>query len=477
MAEKMSSKTSYLSKNLVLLSLSTFVPKLLSLVLIPIYANYLTQAEYGVADLIETTVSLLVPVFTMTIYDAVLRFSMNKDYDQSEVFTNAIKIVFAGTALVGAAAFVVSRFHIEAITNTYLIIVVVSFFFCGMYNVVTRFCRAIDKVKLIALSGGINSTILLVCNILFLVVFGWGLNGYLLVHILASALPFLMCFFGARLYRYLKPKRAKALMARMIAFSAPMIFSAIAWWINNASDRYILTWMCGVAVSGVFAFSNKIPSLLSLVQTVFNQAWSISAIAEFDPEDEDGFLGNVYTSLVAVMALACSFLMIVNLPLAKVLYGTEFFEAWKYVPPLLAAAFFNALALYMDGLFLAVSQTKTISACTVLGAVVNTVLNFLLIYFWGAYGAALATMIGFGVGYLVRAFLLKKYVRLKVNSVKTCLTLVLLLAQVAISWLEWRSLYIQPALFLAIALLYWRELKNMLVMIFAKIFKRDRRVQ
>ena len=74
----MKSKYSYLSKNVLLFSISNFVPKLLSFILIPIYTSCLTTEEYGVSDMILTTVSMLLPIFTLDIQDEVLRFAIDK---------------------------------------------------------------------------------------------------------------------------------------------------------------------------------------------------------------------------------------------------------------------------------------------------------------------------------------------------------------------------------------------------------------
>ena len=78
----MNSKQSYLAKNILLFSISGFVPKILSFILIPLYTSYLTTAEYGISDLITTTVYLLLPVFTLNIQDAVMRFALDDKYDK-----------------------------------------------------------------------------------------------------------------------------------------------------------------------------------------------------------------------------------------------------------------------------------------------------------------------------------------------------------------------------------------------------------
>ena len=69
------------------LAASSFSTKLLSFFLLPLYTTILTTSEYGTYDIINTTVSLLVPILTIDIGDAVLRFSMDKTVSQKEVLS------------------------------------------------------------------------------------------------------------------------------------------------------------------------------------------------------------------------------------------------------------------------------------------------------------------------------------------------------------------------------------------------------
>ena len=83
-----------------LFTISGFVPKIFSFILVPIYTSYLTTAEYGISDLITTTVSLLIPIFTLDIQDAVMRFALDKEYKKEDVFSTAIRIILIGTLIV-----------------------------------------------------------------------------------------------------------------------------------------------------------------------------------------------------------------------------------------------------------------------------------------------------------------------------------------------------------------------------------------
>jgi O-antigen/teichoic acid export membrane protein len=357
----MANKHKYLAKNVGLFSISSFVPKILSFVLIPIYTNCLTTAEYGVSDLLTTTVSLLLPFFTLDIQDAVMRFALDKKYEKSDVFTVALRIILIGTGLVTLGAFVASTLKIPGLENSYLIFFVLMYFTTALSNSLTMFCRGIDKVNVLVVGGILQSVIMLSANILFLVVFKWGLTGYLLANTLGSLVAVFWYFFGAKLHQYIAKNVSKNVLKDMVRFSFPLIFSVTAWWINSASDRYVLTWMSGVAISGLYAVSYKIPVILSVFATIFYQAWSISAIKEFDKDDKDRFISNMYDMMSFSMAFVCSCVIVLNVPVAKILYTNEFFEAYKFVPPLLIGIVFNTMALFIGSIFSVVKDTKTLS--------------------------------------------------------------------------------------------------------------------
>lgn len=453
----MASKQKYLAKNVLLFSISGFVPKILSIVLIPLYTSCLTTAEYGVSDLISTTVSLLIPIFTLDIQDAVMRFALDKSYDPKDVFSVAIRIILIGTVLVCGGVAVIALLDVPGIENSYLFFFVIMYFSTAIYNTVSLFCRGIDKVNVMVVASIINSVVSLSANVLFLVVFKWGLNGYLLANSLGSVVSLIWCILGAKLYQYWKFNITEQVSKDMIAFSFPLIFSVIAWWINNASDRYILTWMSGVAVSGLYALSYKMPNILSIFQNVFAQAWSISAVKEFDKNDTDGFMSNTYNMINFGMSVVCSALMIMNIPIAKILYSNDFFEAWRFVPPLLIAVVFNAMSLFIGSIFTAVKDTKTLSISTIIGAFVNIVCNFILIYLWGAYGAAVATLLGYLVVLLMRHVILRKHILLHLKWGRDVSVYAILIIQMILCLWGLKTLVLQVVLCIGIIVLYRKE--------------------
>ena len=116
----MGGKYSFFSKNIVLFTISGVIPKVLAFIIVPIYTSYLSTADYGVSDLIHTTVDLLMPIFTLRIHDAVLRFAMDKNKNPKEVLSCGLFITWVGIFIIGIAVSIIAQFKV--IETHYLVV-------------------------------------------------------------------------------------------------------------------------------------------------------------------------------------------------------------------------------------------------------------------------------------------------------------------------------------------------------------------
>ena len=232
--------------------------------------------------------------------------------------------------------------------------------------------------------------------------------------------------------------------------------------------------MCGLAENGIYSVGYKIPSILSVFQTIFNQAWTLSAVKEFESDNYDLFLSKTYAIYNFYMTVVCSAIIVMDKPIAKILYANEFFEAWKYVPFLLMSIVFGAMSGHLGGVFAAVKDSKAYATTTVIGAGINIVLNFALIYCFGTIGAAIATLVSYIAVWLLRIYYAKKYVNLTVNLFKSsCAYFVLLIQSIILfivknAWLEYS---LEVALLITVILIFKKEFlycKNLISRIIKK---------
>ena len=88
------SRESSLVKNTFILSIGTFLPKVVSFITLPILTGYLTKEEYGTYDLIITLASLFLPAITLQIQTAAFRFLI-EIREKPEKIKSIISNIFA----------------------------------------------------------------------------------------------------------------------------------------------------------------------------------------------------------------------------------------------------------------------------------------------------------------------------------------------------------------------------------------------
>ena len=316
------------------------------------------------------------------------------------------------------------------------------------------------------MAGVINTFVLVSLNALFLIGLKLGLTGYFAAYCCAFAMACLYLAIRIRVWRYFDVSALKRsnLQRDMVKYSAPMILQNIGAWINNLSSRYVITAICGSAANGVFSVAYKIPSLMLVFQTIFNQAWTISAVKSQE-DDRDEFYDRVYRVYNLGFVILCSCIIAVNKIVARILFSDEFYDAWRYAPFLIISVIFNSLAGLLGGILIAQKKTNLISMTTLSGAVVNLSLNIVFVKIVGPIGAAIGSLISYIVVWGVRLDQTIKLGEIQVGLKKDISSYFVLVAQAfAVLTIEKSSLlYLTQILCLCIVLaIYRQDVKEML---------------
>lgn len=459
----------YLFNNIGLLTLSNFATKFLSFFLVPLYTNILSTTEYGTYDLFNATIGVLLPVLTLNIQESVLRFSLDKKTSRKAIVSISVKYLLISNLLVIIGLIFNRITYLNAMIAEYGIYFFLMFFVQSLVGVITCYIRGVDRVADLSVSSVITSIVTISCNIIFLVAFKWGLPGYFLANIIG---PLVQCIYLMVRSNFLKEIRFEQFTPEeeaMTNYSKPLIANSIAWWVNNVSDRYVIVFFCGLAENGVYSVAGKIPSILNIFQTIFNQAWTLSAVKDFDPEDKNGFFTNTYKAYNCMMVIICSSIIVADKILAKFLYAKDFYVAWKYVPWLTVAILFGALSGYLGGFFSAVKDSKLFATSTIMGAIINLILNFVFTPIYGAMGAAIATAISYIVVWAFRYVQSRKYIKLKINLTRDIVAYILLIVQSLLVLIEGLKMYFFVGIvFLIICFLYIKDI----ILVLNKILKR-----
>ena len=458
----MDKKYKKLLSNTGLITLGTFGSKILVFFLTPLYTYLLTDAQFGTADLLAQTAKLLLPILSLGITEAVFRFALDKAEDPKKVLTAGFAILGAGALLYAIALPILGWFDMFS-GNVWLIACYTAA--SSLHTLVSLYIRTKDHFKFYAVQGVINTLLVILFNLLFLLVFDMGVVGYVLSVAVADFAVFLLVFVYERLWRDLVPPRSisKKLWGDMLKYSVPLIPNTVFWWIISVSDRYMVSYFVGDGANGIYTAAYKIPTLITLLCQVFSQAWTYSSVLENDKKERSDFFGRVFTFYLAILFVGASGIILFSKMFTGVLYHESYYESWRYIPVLTLATVFSSLVTFMGSVYTVSKKSLPAMLTVTAGAITNVALNFLLIPKTlggvslpglGAMGAAIATFISYVVVFGARAATAKRHVPfdmhlplLFANTLLVGAQAVIMIGEVPLWWL-YETLLLGAVLFL-----------------------------
>ena len=416
-------RIAFLLGNTLVFALGGLAVKAVSLVLMPLYTTALTAGEYGTAELLNSAIEIVLPLLSLGVVEALYRFSIDDDVAKDELFANSLLVLgggIVGTAVLCAFAGVV--WGVEHVVSFFVLFCSVCFF-----KATTQLARGLGHVRRYVVYGLINAVAMVIATYLLLFRAHLGVDGYLWSFTIGYLVGGMVAFLGSAEYRLLVPFRAdRVLLRRMLVYSLPLVPNLLSWWFVSVSGRYVVLWHSGVVAAGLFTAASKMPSLINIVASVFQQAWQYSTAREIGSPDRGAFFGAVMRGYSLATLSAAGLVIALNRPISRLMLQAEFSEGWRYVPLLMLVASFGVISIFFESFYQALKNSGVLMASTMLGAVVNVVLAVVLVPFMGPWGAGLAGAVAYALVLVVRAHDLRRRIDLPIDRSRLTYQLVLL---------------------------------------------------
>ena len=235
-------KNRELLKNTLILSIGMVLPKIFTVLTIPIYSSYLDVAQFGVVDYVTTIIlGLAVPVLTLQLENGVFRYlidSKSEEEKQKNISTSFF-IVF----LLSLLSIIVMYFIPVDGLNTPLsrailaIYVAVETLILYVRNVV----RGLGNNGRYAFSSIISVVVNFVMLVIMMMVLKAGMIGYLLALLIPDVVSLVYLLFSEKIYHYIRFRYFDYdYLKRLLHYSLPLIPNAVSWFIINFSDKIII---------------------------------------------------------------------------------------------------------------------------------------------------------------------------------------------------------------------------------------------
>ena len=389
------SREGNLAKNTVILSIGTLFPKVFSLIVTPVLTSRLTRAEYGQYDLITTIVALLLPAVTLQISSAAFRFLIDQSGNKKEC-SKIISNIFAFTLVSSLFACLIYFLTVGCKLKLTGILICVYLLTDIFLLTAQQVARGLGKNMVYSISAIVQSvvnmtlTVVLLC---FIPDHNYGINGVLVAMIAAAMLSLTLLLTRIKIYNYLKVNYLSVSMLKeLLQYSWPMVPNNLSGWVLRLSDRLVITYALGIEANAVYAVANKLPSILTMALNSFNAAWQENASIVKKDSDCGKYFEQIFDHTYRIMLGLCGGLIAATPILFKILIGGDYSDAYTQMPFLYLGMFFSGMAAVLGGVYIAFKQTKSVGLTTVVAAVLNLIIDILLVNYIGIFAGSLSTL-------------------------------------------------------------------------------------
>lgn len=460
-------------KNTFILSLGRFLPKLSSLVTLPILTGCLTKEEYGYYDLIATLVMLVIPIATMMIQTAAFRFLIDVRGDKegsSKIITN----IFFVTIPVSLVACIVIQFFFPALSVWNRVLIAVFFFMDTIHLTMGQITRGVGNNPAYSVGAILLSLTNMIMVVVFVLWLNEGLLGVAIALVLANVLGSLYMAIRIHLRQYLNirlfdPK----LIKELLAYSWPMVPNNLSAWVLKMSDRLVINMFMGVEANAVYAVANKLPNLLSIAQGVMVMAWQENASIASKDKDAGEYYSKMLDRAFCVL-LGFTALLIAGTPiLFRLLVRGDYDEAYDQMPVLILAMFFFVMSSFFGGIYVAHKKTLNVGISTMAAAGINLAIDFAFINVIGIWAASVSTLAAYMFLYIYRMLNSQKFQPMKINYGKQIVSCLLVVGMLIMCFMQMLVFDIINGV-LGVGIFVWFN-RELIKKVFGKLSRKFRR--
>ncbi|WP_174734334.1 lipopolysaccharide biosynthesis protein [Mesobacillus harenae] len=381
--------------------------KAVAFITIPIFTRILSTEDYGIVNNYLAWVSIFTVIASLGMTNSIrMAFvdyleSINKYI--SSMFTLSVVSFF----LISTFTIFISNFIELQLTKTILILAFIQAFSSFVINcMIAKYMMEYKYIKRTILMILPNFITIITAIPLILYVFKENEH---LGRIIPNAMFFLLIglilitvvmFKGKTFYN-------KEYWQYAINVSLPLIAYSLSEIILAQVDRIMLTEMRSASETGIYSLVYNFGMVLNLFTGVFASIW----VPWFTNEMKKGSVTTInqrakeYIFIVTGIAMS---IVLVSPEVLKFMTTSEYWEGIYLIPFIV----FSSLIIYYTSFYMDVEyyykKTKVIATISALSAVVNILLNLIIIPIYGAIGAAFTTLVSYLFSLLLHYFIIRR---------------------------------------------------------------------
>jgi O-antigen/teichoic acid export membrane protein len=412
-------------KHSLVYGISNIAQKASGIILLPLFTYYLSVEEYGRYGLLFITTVIISQSLVLGQSSSVIRYNNLTEYSEKKrsIFFTLIAIVLTITV----AFIVFTELSLDQISSWYgskedfklpLRVCIYIIAIVTINNLLIGKVRAEERSLLYTTSGLIKILVQIGFTVYFLVILKMGLVGVLLGQLIGELSTILVV--APTLLKEIEFKFEKSIVKDSLSFGFPLVFSAVAINLLNGSDRYIIKFLIGEKVLGLYELGYRVGGIINMVMIIpFNLSLLPMAYKVYQTEGDKDYYKKLKTYFTFLLIWAGLALSLFSKEIVEVFaLNSSYYSAYEVVPYIVLAYILYGISTISSlGMFLS-GKNLYMAFITMFCAGINIGLNFWLIPEYGIIAAAINTAVAFFIQDLLSILASNKYYKIKYEYLK-----------------------------------------------------------
>lgn len=388
-------------ENFFVYGLITMLNKVIPLLLLPVMTRLLADpADFGVYDMFNLIIGFGSPLAMLGIYDAMFReYFEEDDQNYSYNVTTTANYINLITAFIVGAVLILFKTPVSIMlfgTRVHGNIVILAAISLIIGNITTIFgapTRIQNKRKVFVFSGLLSSLSYYIGAIV-LIYLGYSYFGMIYASIASTVFLFLF-FWVLNKDFFTQGKFDKQIAKELLKVGIPLVPIFIIYWVYNSMDKIMIANMIGATELGIYSIGSRFASVSTFIYAAFSGGWQYFAFSTMKDEDQVSLNSKVFEYLGVVSFLSLIVIYPFVPSLFTLLFPSAYAEGVRIIPYLYLSPLLLMLFQVVGNQFLVIKKSYWSTIALSTGAILNVLLNWLLITPLGIEGAAIATLVGY----------------------------------------------------------------------------------
>lgn len=378
---------------------STILSNGLAIIMVSIFTRIMPTSEVGIVNLFTSWYAVLSGVVTLGLTSGGLTMSFKNFSNEKDQYLSSILTLTSISALVVDVLFLVfidffcDWFHLP---RSLIVLMAVCFLVNPAYDFWLVKQRYDYKYKLsgtLMITGSILASLLALLAVLKLSpdsVFSSAevrLFGMYSVTLSIGLIMWLVIFFKGKTFVNVKYWKYS------LKLSFPLVGQMLATQILGFSDRIMIERYCGESQVGIYGTIYTIGTLTAMLWTAINGTFTPYIYKNIEENGDavkrNSFLVILFFSIVSIMVV------LFGPEIVRIVGTEEYYKGVYIIPPVAAGVYLVAIGDMYSDLLIYAQKTKYIMFGTIIGAILNVLLNSVFISKYGYIVAAFTTLFAY----------------------------------------------------------------------------------